>query len=84
MEKYAGTTPSGERYELRLENGKILLELLQYEMIFEPSLSIQDGKIVFSGKVDYHGMERKSVCPAVTTASAGSRRPAGRRDEMVG
>ena len=63
MEKYAGTTPSGEKYELRLENGKILLELLQYEMIFEPSLSIQDGKFVFSGKVDYHGLEKEIRVP---------------------
>ncbi len=61
MEKIIGRTPSGEEYEMRIEEGKVLLELLQYKMTFEPQLVMRNGKIAFVGTVQYRDKERELV-----------------------
>ena len=61
MEKITGRTPSGEEYEMRIDGGKVLLELLQYKMTFEPNLVMKNGKIAFVGMVTYKDKERELV-----------------------
>lgn len=61
MDKIIGRTPSGEEYEMRIEAGTVLLELLQYKMTFEPQLVMNNGKIAFAGTVVYKDKPRELV-----------------------
>lgn len=61
MEKINGRTPSGEAYEMRIEAGKVMLELMEYKMSFEPQLVMKEGKLAFSGTVVYRDKPREIV-----------------------
>ncbi len=57
-----GKTPSGDVFIMQaFSDGKVSIEILKYQAVFEPQMIIHDGQIAFSGEYTYRGMAHEII-----------------------
>lgn len=64
VDRLMGKTPLGDMYVMKSFNdGKVTIELLQYQVTFEPKVIIHNGQISFEGKYLYGDKQYEIVIP---------------------
>jgi len=64
VEQLFRRTPSGEGYIIKsFPDGKVFIELLRYQVTFEPKIIIYNGQISFAGRYLYAGKEHEIIIP---------------------
>lgn len=69
IDQFMAKTPTGEIYVMRsFTGGKVTIELLQHQAIFEPKMTIHNGEISFAGMYSHRGKQYQIIIPGTNAA----------------
>ena len=64
IDQLMAKTPTGEIYVMRsFVGGKVTIELLQHQAVFEPKIMIHNGEISFAGMYLHKGKQYNIIIP---------------------
>jgi len=64
LDQLMAKTPAGEIYVMKsFAGGKVTIELLQHQAVFEPRITIHNGEISFAGTYSHRGKQYDITIP---------------------